>query len=328
MASPLTDNYGRRMDYLRLAVTERCDLRCRYCMPEKGIPLVPKKEILTWEELERLSRLFVEMGVRKIRITGGEPLVRKGVMEFLARLRRFPQEPVIAITTNGTFLGDRLPALRKLGIRHLNISLDSLTEEGFRRITRRDGYAATRAAIDAAIAMGFNVKINTVVMPGWNDHELPAFAALTKRKNVTVRFIEPMPFNGQDIEVPEPITGEEIRAILEQQYRLEPVADGESTVANEFQIPGHAGKIGVINGASRTFCSTCSRIRVSARGAVRTCLYGIKVLDLRELLRTGAGDTEIKSAVREVISRRHKNGFEAEAHRKQRAFESMGTIGG
>jgi len=328
MASPLIDNYGRRMDYLRLAVTERCDLRCRYCMPEQGIPLVPREEILTWEELERLSRLLVELGVRKIRITGGEPLVRKGVMEFLARLRQLPRKPVLAITTNGRLLRDRLPALRKLGIRRLNISLDSLTPDGFQRITRREGYAATRAAIDAAIAMGFLVKINTVVMPGWNDHELPAFAALTEQKNVTVRFIEPMPFNGQGREVPEPMTGGEIRRILEEQYPLEPVTDTDSTVATEFQIPGHRGKVGIIHGASRTFCSTCSRIRISARGQMRTCLYGMKVLDLRELLRTGVGDAEIREAVRQVISRRHKDGFDAEAHRKQQAFESMGSIGG
>ncbi len=327
MRFPLTDNFGRRMDYLRLSVTDRCNLRCGYCMPEEGIPLIERSEILSWEEMERLSSLFVDLGIRKIRITGGEPFVRKGLINFLTRLRQLPERPLVAVTTNGTLLERSLKQLQDIGVRHLNVSLDSLHADTFRKITRRTGHAATLSAIEAAAAMDFNLKINTVVIPGMNDHEIPEFARLTRDRNLEVRFIEPMPFNGHG-KVGESITGEAIKAILCEQFDLHLIANDGNGVAEQFQIPGHKGTLGLIYGASRTFCDSCSRIRVSAQGQMRTCLYGVEVLDLRHLLRSGAADATIRAAIRSQINQRFKDGFEAEQHRNKVKFESMASIGG
>jgi len=296
-------------------------------MPEKGIPLIERSEILSWEEMERLSRILTEMGVRKIRITGGEPFVRKGLTDFLARLKQLPEAPRIAVTTNGTLLERHLQQLRAIGVRHLNVSLDSLQTGIFRKITRRDGHAETLSAIQKSAAMDFVLKINVVVLPGMNDHEIPEFARLTRDRNLEVRFIEPMPFNGHG-KAGETITGDAIKAILRKHFELQPITSEGNGVATQFRIPGHQGTLGIIYGASRTFCDSCSRIRISAQGQMRTCLYGTEVLDLKHLLRSGTGDATIRTAIRSKIRQRFKDGFEAERHRKQVKFESMVSIGG
>ncbi len=328
MTSKLTDNHGRTIDYLRLAVTDRCNLRCSYCMPEEGLLHLQKELILSWEEMERICRIFVNLGVNKIRITGGEPFVRKGLTDFLAGLKQILPTPQIAITTNGTLLDPHLRYLKELGIHDLNISLDSLNPDTFRLITRRDGFGKILSTIDAAIDMEFRVKVNMVVLPGINTKDLASFGEFTRERAVTVRFIEPMPFNGQSLITDKKITGDEILSQLMRQYELKPVNSVNPGVAREYHVQGFLGKIGIINGASRTFCDSCSRIRVSAQGQMRTCLYGVNVLDLRDLLRSGADDSEISDTVRETLQYRFKDGFEAEDHRKKVQFESMAAIGG
>lgn len=322
------DNYGRRMNYLRLAVTDRCNLRCQYCMPEEGVPHLPRESLLSWEENLRLCGIMTKNGVTKIRITGGEPFVRKGLIDFLEQLKAHHPTLDIGITTNAVLLEKYLKRLKNAGIISLNISLDSLTPEGFYKITRRDNFSDTWNAIQQAITEGFEIKINMVIQPGLNDHEIVDFADLTRELPVTIRYIEPMPFSGSSDENHQEFTFREIKESLAQKYEL--IADGvaKSGVANQFKIDGHPGKIGIINAYSRTFCATCSRMRVSALGQMRTCLYGENVLDLRELLRSKTSDAVIADAIQVVLNKRFKDGFEAEKNRRQKQFESMSAIGG
>lgn len=322
----LIDNYGRRMDYLRLAITDRCNLRCQYCMPAEGVDYVPRKELLTWEEMYRLCKILVEHGLRKIRITGGEPLLRKNLTTFLGWLVKLDPELHIGITTNGILLGRYLHQLKEAGIRHLNISLDTLSPETYLKITRRDEFGQTWNSFIQSVDMGFVTKINMVVQPGVNDHEITDFAWLTKDMEVTVRYIEPMPFSGCNDQPFSPYSGEKIKSILKESFDLQPVRN--QSVDTQFHIPGHKGFVGIIYAYSRTFCDTCSRMRISAQGQMRTCLYGESVLDLRSLLRNGGSDNTIFTEINAVLQHRYKNGFEAEKSRKKSGFESMVGIGG
>ncbi|MCF7804773.1 MAG: GTP 3',8-cyclase MoaA [Candidatus Marinimicrobia bacterium] len=328
MPSPLRDNFGRRMDYLRLAVTDRCNLRCQYCMPAQGMEFAHRSEVLSWDEMERLCRIFVDSGVRKIRITGGEPFARQGLTGFLARLQGFRNQPDTGITTNGTLLTHHLEQLQSIDVTSLNVSLDSLLPETFAKITRRTDFEQTLGAIHEAYDRGFRLKINMVVLPGVNDHEIPDFVRLTTDKDITVRFIEPMPFNGEDISALEPMTGDEILDKILQEFPLRNLGENSSKVASLYQVPDYAGKIGIIYGYSRSFCDSCSRIRVSATGQLRTCLYGSNVLDLRNMLRVGSSDIQIREAIREALQNRYKSGVEAEAANTLNQYESMSTIGG
>lgn len=328
MPSPLNDNFSRRMDYLRLAVTDRCNLRCQYCMPAQGMEFAHRSEVLTWDEMERLCRIFVDAGVRKIRITGGEPFARQGLTGFLAQLQGFDSRPDIGITTNGTLLAHHLEQLQAIDVTSLNVSLDSLSPETFAKITRRTDFEETLGAIHEAYDRGFRLKINMVVLPGVNDHEIPDFVRLTTDTDITVRFIEPMPFNGEDISALEPMTGDAILAEIQTEFHLRHLGKNDSKIASLYQVPGSTGKVGIIYGYSRSFCDSCSRIRVSATGQLRTCLYGRNVLDLRMMLRTGSSDAQIIGGIREALQNRYKSGVEAEAAQKQNQYESMSAIGG
>jgi cyclic pyranopterin phosphate synthase len=322
----LIDPQGRRLDYLRLAVTDRCNLRCRYCMPAAGVPLLPRKEILSLEELHRLVALFCQLGVRKIRITGGEPLVREGVAEWMGRLAADPTRPELLLTTNGTRLLDALPALKRAGLRRVNLSLDTLDETNFVSITRREGFQAVRNAIDATLEAGFGLKVNVVVQPGVNDHELADLALLTRDLPLAVRFIEPMPFSGSGGEPIRPIAGEEILRRLRERFELQETARAPSAVDRIFTIPGHAGEIGIIEGHTRSFCGDCSRLRIDPRGRMRTCLYGAPQAELGDRLREGASDEDLIVTIRDAVARRAADGVEAQAHRDDDV--SMVSIGG
>ncbi len=324
----LIDNYNRRMDYLRLAITDRCNLRCRYCMPAEGVKYVSKENILSWEEMYRICRILVNYGLRKIRITGGEPFVRKGLLPFLGHLTELDPKPVIGITTNGVLLGRYLEDLKATGISRLNISLDSLSPTTFHAITRRDNFKETWRSIIDAVYAGFDIKINMVIQPGINDHEIVDFARLTQSLPITVRYIEPMPFSGTDGDSFQTYPGTKIKDELEQVLGLQSLENNTDTVATQYHIPGAEGTIGIIYAYSRTFCASCSRMRVSAQGQMRTCLYGQNVLDLRELLRCGSSDKIIIQAIHDILQHRFKDGFEAEQHRINSHFESMSSIGG
>ncbi|UCH62021.1 MAG: GTP 3',8-cyclase MoaA [Fidelibacterota bacterium] len=322
------DNHGRRLNYLRLAVTDRCNLRCRYCMPAEGITSGRRDEVLTWEELRRLCRIFVELGIEKIRITGGEPFVRKGLLPFLLELSQLPGCPEIDITTNGTLLADHLDALKRIGVSRLNISLDTLNADTFYTIARRRDFEKILQAINKADTLGFKIKINVVVMAGINDHEISDFISLTRDRKWTVRFIEPMPFDGVGGRYKSLLSGDDILTRLMRQFYIVPVSNGKSAVATLFQVPGFQGRIGIIYGYSRRFCGACSRLRLSTRGELLTCLYGSPVLDMGALLRAGKSDGSVKRAISGAVGKRLSDGFEAERAFNKTTFHSMATIGG
>lgn len=319
----LVDAQGRRLDYLRLAVTDRCNLRCRYCMPAEGVEPCPSDEVLDFPHLLRMCKALCSAGVRRIRLTGGEPLLRSGLPEFMADLAELPQSPEVLLTTNGSLLERHLPALVATGLRRINLSLDTLEAETWFRITRRGGFEQARGAVDQVLAAGLQLKINTVVMPGINDYELDDFVALTRDLPLTVRFIEAMGFDGSGRPV-KTMPGQEILARLRRNHDLTVVPREIAAVAQEYEVAGHTGRIGVICGHSRTFCGDCSRLRMDARGGLRTCLYGEPAAELGPLLRQGADAPALLAVVRAALARRHPDGHAAAAT----TLQSMARIGG
>ncbi len=327
MAGPLRDPQGRTLDYLRLAVTDRCNLRCRYCMPSEGIKLVARQDVLSLEEMQRLGAVFAGLGVRKFRITGGEPLLRKGVVDLIAGLRRLPTTPDVLLTTNGLLLDANLSALEAAGVQRINLSLDSLDPENWLRITRRGGHDKVLRAMDRILEMGMGLKVNMVVLPGRNEHEIPDFVGLTKDRKLSVRFIEPMPFDGAGLPL-KAISGAEILALIQPSYELEALENPEGAVDKLYAVAGHQGNIGVIEGHSRTFCASCRRLRIDARGGFRTCLYGKSQVNLRAMLRDGCSDKDLVVAVRSAVGRRLEDGIAAEKDSRLGGLESMASIGG
>jgi cyclic pyranopterin phosphate synthase len=246
----------------------------------------------------------------------------------LSTLRGLPRSPVIGITTNGITLAPHLVELKRIGVMRLNISLDSLRPEGYRTITRRFQFGRVWQSISMAEAAGFSVKLNVVVLAGLNDHEIPDFVRLTRSRNWTVRFIEPMPFDGSGACPATPISGADILRIIAKRFALRPVAIDAAGVGDLYEIDGFSGRIGIIAGRSRTFCDRCSRLRVSAQGQLRTCLYGRRTLDLRKMLRAGQSDAEIATAVRIAVRQKSRDGVAAEAVHGAGGFGSMAAIGG
>lgn len=299
---PLIDRHGRVHDYLRISVTDRCNLRCRYCMPPEGIAWQPRERILTYEEFARLGRLFVEMGVTKIRLTGGEPLVRRDIEELIVALGQLSGVQAIGLTTNGVTLAPRLEALQSAGVTHLNISLDTLRRDRFETLTLRQDFDAVVAALDAALAQGFErVKLNVVVMGDVNDDELIDFVKMTAGRPLGVRFIEYMPFAGNGWTAASVVSYATMRRTIEEHYTLVPVATHPTDVAREFRVPGFAGTVGFISSMTDDFCGTCSRVRITADGHIRPCLHDNAETPLLVLLRSGGSDDDIVSAIRSAV---------------------------
>ena len=323
------DNHNRPITYLRLAVTDRCNLRCFYCMPEEGIKYLPRHQVLTFEEMERLVRVLARLGVQKVRITGGEPFVRSGLMNFMQRLSLIDGLTDLSMTTNGVLTAPHVKQLAELGVRAVNLSLDTLDRERFRTITRRDELPAVLKTLDALLSAGIQTKINAVVMEGQNTQDLIPLADLTRTLPVDVRFIEEMPFNGEGTHYP--VLHWTHRRIIDELSthfpELQKLPDPPFSTSANYQIPGHLGTIGVIAAFSRTFCGSCNRIRLTAQGTLKTCLYDSGVLDVRALLRSGASDEELTAAFLKSFAHRPANGFEAEQQRAE-VTESMATIGG
>jgi cyclic pyranopterin phosphate synthase len=297
----LVDAHGRRINYLRLSVTDRCNLRCSYCIPAGGVRLLPRRDILSYEEFLRVAEAAVSLGIEKIRVTGGEPLVRKGIVQFLARLARIPGLRHLALTTNGLLLPDKAAELRDAGVRGLNISLDSLQPATYARITRGGELGRVLTAIEAATEAGFRIKLNMVVMRGVNLTEVAEFAALTLDRPWTVRFIEYMPVvrnkEWQALSVP----GTEVLAQIADRYRLKPHEGGEfAGPAQGFRIDGAVGTIGVITPLYGHFCTSCNRIRVKADGTARSCLFSATELDLKPYLR--GEDADLKEALHRLVA--------------------------
>ena len=326
----LSDRFGRRIDYLRLSVTDRCNLRCSYCMPTEGVPWVDRSEVLSWEEMLRLCKILSESGVRKIRLTGGEPLVRPGVVSFLARLRGLPGPPELLLTTNATLLERHLDELSDAGITRINVSLDSLQRDRFRSLTGHDLFDAAWRGIEAADARGFVLKLNVVVIAGVNEGEIPDFVELTAERHWTVRFIEAMPFDGRGGNPSDLLDGDSILGRVRKRFSIERAVHDRTAVEELYRVPGFTGRVGLIRGHTRSFCSSCSRLRVNAVGQMRTCLYAEPSLDLRALLRQGAAPEDIQRRIAETVRGRHWDGWDAQAAAEARTIAacSMSRIGG
>lgn len=333
--APLRDRQGRPIRYLRLAVTDRCNLRCRYCMPAEGIAFAPRRELLTWAELHTLVDVLGRLGVDKVRITGGEPFARRGLVDFLAGVAALPHAPRITLTTNATLIGPHVARLRDLGVAGVNVSLDALDGERFRRITRRNLFDDVYANLLALVEAGLAVKVNCVVLDGQNTDQLLAFAALAEQLPIAVRFLEEMPFNGGVGRGEAPGIAwdhfrilEHLRAAYPTLERLPRERPGQPAV--EYRVPGHAGRLGIVASYSRTFCGSCDRIRVDARGGLRTCLYGDNVASFAPVLRSGGSAEELARGVRRVLAEalalRHADGHAAEAAHGH--YASMTAIGG
>lgn len=324
------DNHNRPITYLRLAVTDRCNLRCFYCMPEEGIRYLPKHQLLTYEEMERLVRVLASLGVQKVRITGGEPFVRSNLMDFMHRLAAIDGLNDLSMTTNGVLTAPHVADLAALGVKSVNLSLDTLDRERFRQITRRDELPAVLKTLDALLTTGITTKINAVVMDGQNTQDLVPLAELTRDLPVEMRFIEEMPFNGEGSHYPvlhwtHKRIVDELRATFPD---LQKLPDPPFSTSATYRVPGHKGTIGIIAAFSRTFCGSCNRIRLTAQGTLKTCLYDNGVLDVRALLRAGATDDELAAAFRKAFAHRPANGFEAEQKAGVPISESMSAIGG
>ncbi len=327
----LYDNHNRPISYLRLAVTDRCNLRCSYCMPEHGLEWLSREALLSFEEMLRLCRILVGLGINKVRITGGEPFVRKDMIKFLASLAGIDGLQQINLTTNGVATAAFIPQLKNLGIRSVNLSLDTLDRERFFEITRRDELPAVLKTLDALLNEGFKVKINAVVMAGMNDMDIIPLAELCEKMPVDVRFIEEMPFNGGDHQALKPFWDH--RRILEKlQERwpdLQKIPDPPASTSMNYQQAGHLGNIGIIAAWTRSFCGSCNRIRITPQGMLKTCLYDNGVLDLRSEMRSGASDAQLIEKLLEAFGQRHKDGWEAEkASGGMGVSQSMAMIGG
>ena len=327
----LIDNHGREINYLRLAVTDRCNLRCFYCMPENGIKYMNRKDLLTFEEMIRLIRVFGDLGVSKIRITGGEPFVRKGIMSFLKGVSELETIKEINITTNGTFTVEQIPALEKMGIKSVNLSLDSLDSQRFFDITRRDLFDQVMTTYRKLVDSKIRVKTNMVVMDGRNIEDIYPMLELTKHDDVSVRFIEEMPFNGTEGQGNATIwPAKKIMSYIEEKHTHQKMVDPPASTSLNYKIPGYVGSFGIIPAYTRTFCGSCNRIRLTPQGTLRTCLYGEGQVNFRDLIRGGVTDEALGDHLIKVVGKRAKDGFEAEKSRSATlpASESMATIGG
>ncbi len=324
----LVDSFGRKINYLRLSVTDRCNLRCVYCMPAEGVRKLSRQEILSYEELLLLADTAVGIGIEKIRITGGEPLVRKGILDFLTSLSRIPGLRQLVLTTNGLLLPEMAEGLRKAGVQRLNISLDSLRPETFNRITRGGDLGRALEGIRIAEEIGFPIKLNMVVMRGINDAEVVDFARLTLDKPRTVRFIEYMPavkaMDWQSVVVP----GDEIIRRIGEAYRTCQLEKDDylSGPSRNYHIEGAAGAIGVITPVSCHFCGECNRIRVTSSGLAKGCLFDDAEFDLKTVLRNG-NRPALEEALREIVGRKPGNGCMSDAGSHRKPFD-MSKIGG
>eukprot|EP01133_Synstelium_polycarpum_P015603 gene15603-18538_t len=300
----LTDTFGRHHTYLRISLTERCNLRCQYCMPEEGVPLQSADKILTNEEIIRLSRLFVSAGIDKIRFTGGEPLVRKDVEPLMEEIGKLEGLKTLAITTNGILLNRKLDRLHKAGVNLLNISLDTLDANKFTVITRRLGWDRVMAAIEKSLQLGYRpVKINCVVMRDINDYEINDFVEMTRDKPIEVRFIEYMPFDGNRWSDKKFVSYKEMLGIIATKYGAvdKCVEDHPNNTSKTYQIPGFQGKIGFITSMSEHFCNSCNRLRITADGNLKVCLFGNSEVSLRDLMRVGSSDQDLLRVINAAV---------------------------
>ncbi|KAK3804585.1 MAG: hypothetical protein JOS17DRAFT_769518 [Linnemannia elongata] len=306
----LTDNFSRQHTYLRISLTEKCNLRCTYCMPAEGVDLSPKDDILTTPEIIRLARLFVQEGVTKIRLTGGEPTVRKDINELVEQLGQLQPMGLktIAMTSNGIALKRKLPSLVNSGMNLLNLSLDTLDRFKFELMTRRKGFERVMETIDDALALGIDpVKVNCVVMRGTNDKEVLDFVEFTRNKKVDIRFIEYMPFGGNKWKENKLVPYQElIKNIQAVHPTFKKLVDDPNDTSKAYHVPGFAGQIGFITSMSDHFCGTCNRLRITADGNLKVCLFGNTEVSLRDMMRQGKTDDELREVIEMAVKNKKK----------------------
>ncbi|MHB8170154.1 MAG: GTP 3',8-cyclase MoaA [Thermincolia bacterium] len=305
----MQDLFQREINYLRLSITDRCNLRCIYCMPQEGVALSHHEDILRFEELERIVRSAVRIGIRKVRLTGGEPLVRKGLVEFISRLAAIPEIDDLALTTNGMLLAGQAKALKEAGLNRVNLSLDTLRGDRFVEITRGGKLADVLLGIKEALAVGLEpVKANMVVMKGFNDDEVLDFARMTQEFPIHIRFVELMPVGESDNWCKDRhIPVKEIKKMLDPMGKMERAKVGAGNgPAKYFRIPGAPGTIGFISAISSHFCDSCNRLRVTSEGKLRLCLHSKSEVDLKGPLRQGASEEELAQIMAEAVKDKPK----------------------
>ena len=327
----LVDKHGRQITYLRLAVTDRCNLRCQYCMPEHGIDIVKRNELLTYKEMYRITRVLSELGVDKVRLTGGEPFVRKDFINFIESLSFNKNLKEINITTNGALISKHISKLEKIQINAVNLSIDSLDRKKFFEITRRDVFPQVIETYHDLLKSNLRLKLNVVIQSGVNTGEIIDFIELTKKDKVSVRFIEEMPFNGKGLrEVREVWNYNKILKTINAHYSdVETLVSQKSSTSKNFKINGYQGSFGIIPAFTRTICNDCNRIRITATGLFKNCLFDDGVFNIKNFIRNGASDEQLKQLFISTVQQKPENGFIAEANRKNtNVSESMSTIGG
>lgn len=327
---PLVDSFGRRHENLRISVTDRCNIRCFYCMPAEGLRFLPRSELLTFEEIARVVRALTPLGVRKLRLTGGEPLVRSDLPQLVSMLAATPGIDDLALTTNGLLLAEHAEALRAAGLRRLNVSLDALDEAKFEQIARRRGLQQVLAGIAAAQRAGFdNIRLNAVALAGLTEEEVVPLCSFALAHELDLRFIEFMPLDAeQNWTDGDVLTGEQLRLMVEAEFGpLTPrTAPTPSQPATDYWFANGRGRIGFINPVSQPFCDRCDRLRLTAEGQVRNCLFSTREWDARALLRAGADDAALQQLVRDCVAAKApahgigQGGFE----RPQRAMYQIG----
>jgi len=327
---PLVDGFGRVHTNLRVSVTDRCNIRCFYCMPAENVQFKPRHELLTFEEIERFVRVVAGLGVNKIRLTGGEPLVRHGLSVLIGKLARVPGIRDIALTTNGMLLADQAEALKAAGLKRLNISLDTLDRDVFRRISRREGLEKSLEGIFAAKRAGFKkIRLNAVALRGITEPEIVPLVQFARRHEMEMRFIEFMPLDADgNWDNDQVLTGEKIRGVIEREIGpLEPLeSDEPSQPATDYAFADGAGRVGFINPVTEPFCHRCNRLRLTAEGQVRNCLFSTEEWDARQVLRGGGSDDELAALVRASIgAKKAGHGINSDEFLKpQRAMYQIG----
>lgn len=328
----LTDRFKRKHTYLRISLTERCNLRCTYCMPAEGVPLSPKSHIMNYDEIYSIAKTFVANGVTKIRLTGGEPLIRKDIPVILGKLASLPVE--LAITTNGITIDRHIDVLKENKINNINVSLDTLSESKFKEITRRNQFEKVYQNILLLVKNGFKVKINAVLIKGFNDDEIIDFIKLTKELPISFRFIEFMPFDGNKWDLKKMVSYAEVMEVAKSHFsndKIERIKDAENDTSKNYKIKGYKGSFAIISSVTNPFCDSCNRLRLTADGKLKNCLFSASESDLLSTLREGKS---IESIIQKAIQGKFKirGGMDTleklqkpDLHSKNR---SMITIGG
>jgi cyclic pyranopterin phosphate synthase len=328
---PLLDSFRRVHTDLRISVTDRCNIRCFYCMPEENVVFKPRNEILTFEEIERFARVAARLGVNKLRITGGEPLVRRNLERLIARLAKIAGIDDIALTTNGILLAEQAQGLRDAGLHRLNISLDALDAETFRKIARRDGYERVLAGIAAAQHVGFDkIKLNAVAIRGITEEQIVPLGRFARERGLELRFIEFMPLDAEgNWQHEQVLSGDEILERLAEAFGpLEPIAGSNPhQPATDYRFVDGGGTVGFINPVTHPFCSDCNRLRLTAEGQIRNCLFSIEEWDARALMRGDGTDDELAALIRRAVAEK-KAGHGIDSDEFVRPTRAMFQIGG